>query len=78
MVALNQILSELEEEIDAISELADLMMAVQEECKAYAKAVKSNANSTDDSVQDILLELEDYLSAYDDNFKGLGKLQVEL
>ena len=68
----------LEEEIDAVSELADLMLAVMEECKAYAKAVKTDSEADDSSVQDVLIELEDYLNAYDDNYKHLDKMQVEL
>lgn len=68
----------LEEEIDAISEFADLMMAVQDECKAYARAVRVNANADDTNVQEVLQELEGYLNAYERSFQGLDKLSVEI
>lgn len=68
----------LEDEIDAVSELADLMFAVKEECKVYAKAVKTDSEADDTDAQEIINELEDYLEAYEDNFGNLDKLTVEL
>lgn len=68
----------LENEIDALSEISDIMIVVLEECKTYSKSVKQNPNADDSKVQDVLAELNGYLDLYDDNFQCLEKLAVIL
>ncbi|MDO4178665.1 MAG: hypothetical protein Q4D21_05680 [Phascolarctobacterium sp.] len=57
----------LDDEIDAVSEMADLLFALEEEVKTYAKALKVNSEADASKVQEIILELKNYLEEYEEN-----------
>lgn len=68
----------LDDKIDAVSELADVMLAYKEECKAYTKALKTNHEADYSKLEDIIFDLYGYLNEYAEKYSGLDNFQVNI